>query len=358
MTFMIRGLIKSFFKLIAVLIAIGMLFQGQAVAQDDPNEKYLISTSGLYLVNISWAFDSSSLVFQERGIENSRPIEGVHTPGVETWRQYSVLTQQTTTSDFWPLQPNLTPTQMADFEVNSPDSFIFASPDNCWIVYPTPNTGILYSFPLGIANMCTNQHIVLDDLLVGDSTAFDLQRVHWSDDSSALTREIPIGGGGLEIYYISGLDNLNNPTIVMLNNAPRTVNNTAFYTETVFDVNATGSQLILYGSGEQSFPKRLVRWDMDTNTGVEIPIEGEATGSTFFGQDQQSILFVDEAGLKKYHVPSSQVTLLNPAINSTWIDGGWTDTGAFFSPNGRYVALYDFAAAGRNNLYVMDIPQE
>ncbi len=355
---MIRGLIKSNFKLIAVLIAIALFFQGQVVAQDDPNEKYLISTSGLYLVNISWAFDSSSLVFQESQIENSRHIEGVYTPGVETWRQYSVLTQQTTTSDFWPLQPNLTPTQMADFEVNSPNSFIFASPDNCWIIYPTPNTGIRYYFPLGIANMCTNQHIIIADLLVGDSTAFDLRRVHWSDDSSAFTLENWLGAGFLDIYHISGLDNLNNPTIVMLNNAPRTVSNTAFYTETVLDVNATGSQLILYGSGEQSFPKRLVRWDMDTNSGVEIPVEGTVAGATFFGQDQQSILFVDEAGLKKYRVPSSQVMLLNPDINSTWIDGGWTDNGAFFSPNDRYFALYDFEAAGGNNLYVMEVPQE
>ena len=87
---MIRGLINSHFRLIGGLIAIGILFQGRVVAQDDPNEKYCIYDYGNNLVNIRWANDSLSLVYQE-----DYGVNGVSSGGNNSWNQYSVVTHHT-----------------------------------------------------------------------------------------------------------------------------------------------------------------------------------------------------------------------------------------------------------------------
>ncbi len=102
---MIRGLIRSHFRLIGGLLAIRVLFQGQVVAQDDPNEKHRIYDGVYPITSMKWANDSR-FVYQENNQQT-----GVRTGGVNNWHQYVVSTQQDIVSDFWLLQPLLTTDQ-------------------------------------------------------------------------------------------------------------------------------------------------------------------------------------------------------------------------------------------------------
>ncbi|MBZ0316246.1 MAG: hypothetical protein K8L91_07505 [Anaerolineae bacterium] len=351
MTSMIRGLIKSNFKLIAVLIAIGMLFQGQVVAQDDPNEKYRIYDGGYHITSMKWANDSSRFVYQENNQQT-----GVHTGGVNNWHQYVVSNQQDIISDFWPLQPSLTTNQQQTLEllnISTPyvqTSFAFSSPNNRYIVYGAQNP----RYAIGVADLQspTGQHQILDEaseLLAGglgafndaDNTAFE---VFWSSDNDTFVTITNVPELSTRIHHVGNLGNLTSPPIIRnLTNEGMAIAGSAFYALELFDISSDGNLLLV-----KDQTNRFAVWNVSSATGTLIAAQGDVTGATFL--TDQRIMFVDQAGLKHFHIPSSRIAVLNLNITSTLAAGG-----AYFSPNGRYVVTYNGGVGGPARLYLFEI---
>ncbi|MBZ0318747.1 MAG: hypothetical protein K8L91_20195 [Anaerolineae bacterium] len=340
--------LRQTFKTVIVVICLAAIMPQTLLAQGNPNEKYLIYNGGASLVNISWANDSLSLAYEEY-----RSLTGVCPTAVNTWHRYFVETLQTTDSDCWALQPTLTPEQQSTFEIlvdADVASFVFISPTNRYIVY-MGTSSVFNSFPLGIADLSTGQHRILEEIQIQGTAiqSFDLHRIQWDANGSAFTFENSFEGGDTEVYYISNLDDLNNLTVVTLGDV-LLIGEARFGAHTAFDSSPVGQRVLLGGSSRSISP--FVLWDVVNETGVPIEVDGRVAGAAFFGENHEFILFVDEAGLKRYEIQSSRITLLNPEINSIWGSGG-----VFFSPNAQRLALVNGGRGGGQWLYVIPIPE-
>lgn len=336
-------------KIVGLIVLAGVLWPPRVSAQDDPHEKNRIYTTGALILNVCWTPDSSHLVYQIELYDNiaDRPINGPNTPNDDTWRQYSVATGQTSRGTTWPLQPDLTPQQFNDFDIfhNGDDhSFVYASPNRRYLVYSAQvpaNAG--YGLPLGVADLSNNSHRILDSEqgvygndFPGDFLFFSIL---WSEDSSAFTLD---SGFGRHLYYISQLDDLDSLVVQLLNpyeGLP--LGDSTFRAGAIFDLSADGNLVLMQGGD-------LVIWDVVNNSGTGIHVEGIVAGA-IFTPDEQSILFVDEDGLKRYTIAINEVTLLNSDINSVW---GYR--GAYFSPNGAHVAI---VADDWESLYLFEVPE-
>lgn len=343
-------------KIVAFIVLTGVVWPPYVAAQDDPHEKNRIYSSGLSILNTGWTPDSSVLVFQIEQYDNSagRPMTGPNTPNYETWRQYDLTSGQISRGTIWPLQPDLTAEQYRDFEIYNSDidrSFVFQSPDGRYLVYTAFVSASSYGFPLGIADLSTGNHRILGDLegIKRNNNLGDLEfyKVQWSENSGAFTLHSLMRPG---FYYISNLEDLTTLSIYSSESFPGfPLNDTTFYPGSVHDLSAAGDHLIVLG-GTSDNTGRLVLWNMMTDSRTSIPIQGLVAGSVFTQNDQR-VLFIDEEGLKQYDIPENQTTLLNPEISSTWATGG-----AYFSPNGQYVAIR-VDAPEPESLYLFEVPE-
>lgn len=343
-------------KIVVLIVLAGVVWPRHVSAQDDPHEKNRIYTTGLSIINVGWTPDSLMLVYQIQNYDNvaNRPINGPNTPNYDTWRQYYIITGQTIRASVWPLQPDLTEQQYQSFEIYNSDidrSFVFQSPNGRYLVYTAFVSASSYGYPLGIADLSTGNHRILGDLegIKRNNSLGDLESymIRWSDGSSALTLHSIQRPG---FYYISNLEDLTTLSIYSSESFPGfPLNDTTFYPGSVHDLSAAGDHLLVLG-GTPNNTGRLVLWNMMTDSRTSIPIQGLVAGSVF-AQNDQRVLFIDEEGLKQYDIPENQTTLLNPEISSTWATGG-----AYFSPNGQYVAIR-VDAPEPESLYLFEVPE-
>lgn len=336
-------------KLAIAISCVMTLLHSQASAQADPYEQYRIYHSGLNLININWANDSSQFVFQEAS------DVGVYTEGLNTWHSYSIMTEHLTSADFWPLQPDITVAQWQTFEIYplaKDSSFVFASPNGRYIVYNAIGTDshMPIALPLGIADLNTSQYEILDEVLVSNSAMFsiptiDYAAVRWSPDNNFFTisTELPT----TLIYFVDISNGINNPEVHPLHEDV-IINDEVFDIRSVLDI--VGDNLLLYGGPRGN--RSIVVWNATSADGYEIPIVGEVAGAKFYGETVDQVLFVDEEGLKDYYSANSIINVISPAITSSWAAGG-----AYFSPNGEYLAIYDGGQEGPSRAYVISVSE-
>lgn len=341
---------KWVFVLYCLLFFVPKLVVGQEGIQD-PNEKYRIYDGGYHISSMKWANDSSRFVYQENNQQT-----GVRTSGVNNWHQYVVSTQQDIVSDFWPLQPSLTTNQQQALEllnISTPyvqTSFAFSSLNNRYIVYGAQNP----RYAIGVADLQspTGQHQILDEaseLLAGGLGAFNdannsAFEVFWSGDNSTFVTITSVPELSTRIHHVSDLGNLINPPIIRnLTDEGMVISGSAFYALELFDISSDANLLLV-----KDQTNRFAIWNVSTASGTLITTQGEVTGATFL--TDQRIMFVDQAGLKHFHIPSSHIAVLNPNITSTLAPGG-----AYFSPDGHYVAVYNGGVGGPARLYLFEI---
>lgn len=332
-------------RLITLCFFIGVLFQQTATAQDDPRQQYFIYR-GSVVENISWSADSTRLIFQDPWPGFDVHIPGVDTAGYDTWHDYSVETGQITVADYWPLQPALTPEQYEEFEIyRSPDaiSFIFPSPDRQYILYVAMSEPL--SPRIGIANLKTGQHHIISrdeayNLWVPTINQFDkgyyrAMGVMWSDDSSVVAIQSFFLGAGDYVHYITNLSDLDHLVVRDLtteaSEARRNQPDKPRPWE-LFDISANGQYLLL-GNNDSS-PPQIFQWDESNDTVTLLPSVGEIAGAAFYGASEDHVMYIDQEGFKIGEI-DGDIQIHNPMITSTWADAG-----AYFSPDGQYVALY------------------
>ncbi len=331
-------------RLITLCFFIGVLFQQTATAQDDPRQQYFIHR-GPMIGNIAWSSDSTRLIFQDTvpGIDIN--IYGVDTTGYDTWRDFSVETGQITVTDYWPLQPTLTPEQYEEFEIyRTPDaiSFIFPSPDGQYIVYAAHFDG---KPRIGIANLKTGQHHIINrdeafNLMVPTINQFDkgyyrAMGVMWSEDSNAVAIQSVFLGAGDYVHYITNLSDLEHLVVRDLTTEAIEASpdrSDAIYLTTLFDISADGQRLLL--GDRHHNPQRILQWDVSNDTATALPSIGEIAGAAFYGASEDHVMYIDQEGFKIGEI-GGDISVYNPMITSTW-----ADSAAYFSPDGQYVALY------------------
>ncbi|MCL4256622.1 MAG: hypothetical protein KJ043_22890, partial [Anaerolineae bacterium] len=257
--------------LIGLVLASGFnLERNRIAAQDDPVEQYRIY-SGPTVANIAWSADSTRLIFQDPFPSPDVIIYGVDTAGYGTWYSFSVETGRTARTDYWPLQPTLTPEQYAQFEIyRSPDaiSFIFPSPDGQFIVYAYSS-----SVPhIGIANPASGQHHIINHnqafnlwvpIINQFNGVYTSMGVMWSDDSSAVAIQSFFMAGGDYVHYITNLSDLDHLVVRDLTSESfeaRPDRSDDMFPTTLFDISADGQRLLLGDSHHN--PHQVFQWDL------------------------------------------------------------------------------------------------
>ncbi len=303
---------------------------------------------GSGITNVKWSEDSSSLVFQEPFNSDY----GVVTPERDTWFQFFVSSRQVARTNSWPLQPTLTGNQRQRFEIAF-DSFIFPSPNGRYLVYvaePVSWTNPVL-FPIGLADLQTNQHRIIQEIQVKNASVFDTNyAILWSGNSLVFSLVGEGYAGKRQPFYVTNFTPNLNTLIVQSIVEGLAFGGDTIFPQMIFDLSNNGSQILLEDL-RPDFTSRLFLWDVNNSSQSKIiPTTTYVVEAAFNPSNEQMVLFVDEDGLKRQDMNANITTLLDVTANPSWADGG-----IWISPDIQYIALYDSSVGGRDWLYVVPI---
>ncbi len=337
----------GFFTLIALLVFSRL---NSVEAQNPTQEIY-----SRIPTNLSWSSDSSSLAFQEGGFG----WEGVQAK----WYEYTINTEILTELDTWPYQPSLAPDEIAQFDIatdeNGQMSFILPSPDNRFIVYAATRPaswGDRPFWPLGLADLQTSEYCIFEDIHAEDLTNFGrTYAVRWAEDSRSFTVfTISAYGSAQQVFYFTNLEaGINNLTYRSLLSGEIIPEDENLYIWDSFDISDDGNRLLLSNlvilpdnvSGNQ-----LVVWDSLHPRQSKYLMEGNIVEASFVGEGDQQLLVITGDGIVLYDLVAKSMTILDNNIDADYLYDAW------ISPNGEYIAYYDYYHADPNNgLFVAKI---
>jgi hypothetical protein len=166
--------------------------------------------------------------------------------------------------------------------------------------------------------------------------------VEWSATGNAFTVRSFTGFADTRTYYVYNYsETLDAINVVQLDDL--------FSVTAVFDVCPKVSCILLKTRTTVDDYQLLVR-GID-NTQVQRVAEGSSKVfiEAAFSPDQRYVWYISEDGLIQYNLKTGDNTVLEPAINSTWIDRAW------ISPDGTHIA---WVAKGGNSygVYVEPMP--
>lgn len=342
-------------SLLLVVLLAGM---SVSVAQESPTQVF-----EYFVVNVSWSSDSETLVFQDLLTYNANGGNdiGVQPETSGTWHTYHVTSGQLTDEDVWPLQPALTPEQVQLFEIVTDDgqiSFVFPSPNGRYIVYAAqkPPDWQAMSLPVGLADLQTGEHIIFTNMGVSNLETFSMTEeisdytVLWSADSGAFTIETrSLHGSAPRVNFVSNYaTSVHNATSQPLHQDGVSIGGVPVYATAAHDFSSSGRQVLLQGPVSISPPvDDLFIWDPDDPTQSRIVTSSNIIQAMFSPLSDNLVWYIDETGLVEYNLSNDTATVLDPAIKSTNLYGAW------FSPDGQYVAVLE--TVEQDVFYVYDI---
>lgn len=307
--------------------------------------------------NMGWDADSRWIYFQEFFDGNSF---GVNPEIPQQWIGYDTVTDQLQRFDPWPLQPTLTAIQMTDFEVataNGIVSFVFPSPNGRYIVYAAQKPPQALDGPLGIADLQTGEHIVIDSVYISRIDAYETSwrgyyRVRWSADSSAFIIETNRPVVDSTLYYVSNFStDVSNTSVEDLTHGGTMVSGELVNPYLGYDISHDGDEVLFkLGVPFAGYSQRLVIWNHLNGTSRVIQGVGLILEAKWDEQHPDAVVFIDERGLVRYDLNSDMSEILNPDLSSTIINLAW------ISPDTQQIAIFVQATANRGELYIYDIP--
>jgi hypothetical protein len=153
----------------------------------------------------------------------------------------------------------------------------------------------------------------------------------WSRDGSAAVLMMDLAyGGGMSLYHVS----LGQPYPILY------IDSGWAYEHMLYDISGDGTHVLYKGYAHDNEP--LMLWSMKPWTedapwvealGSEAVVETRVVGANFVPDDEDQIVYIDEAGIHLYDVSHEINTLVNPDIQADWVSL------AVFSPDNRHVAL-------------------
>ncbi|MBI5666794.1 MAG: hypothetical protein HZC41_02200 [Chloroflexi bacterium] len=307
------------------------------------------------LINIMWSSDSSSLTFQEiKYASDGAPAIGPRSTHWNNWYSYNVDQGTLTQSSLWPLPQVLAqglPIGVTTYPpIASLNAFTFLSPDNRFLIYPAvkPDGWNRYCWPIGLVDTERSVATLVPIAETCGLEDFDtFFTVEWSDTGNAFTIHTFTGFADTRTYYVNNYsDTLEAISVVQLDDM-------FLSSITVFDVCPIESCILLMTGITVDEYQLLVR---GINT-TQVQLVAQGTSKSFieaaFSPDQRYVWYVSEDGLIQYDLESSKSTVLEPAINSTWIDRAW------ISPNGKHIAWVAKAKGGNSyGVYVEPMTEQ
>jgi hypothetical protein len=312
------------FSKIVILVCF-MCLAARLYAQDDmPPADYVIE--GEDIADFQWLPDGSGLHVIDELVPGEQRIEFVYDLETQT-AQYS---------------SDLLETEQASGETAN---LIYLSPDKRWAVYGVMENEQQY---LALRNRISGQaHVMYEAPLIVIDYA-PLFKVRWSEDSSAFY-VYTSDGPSMYWYYISHFTHdLEDMTVVRLNNRQGIVYEAIGPVLNVFDIDNHGEILVverlLRTNNPPSDKGQLVTLNMKTLTYEILTEEMGNLVEASFGPKGE-IYYIDSQGLFVYTYEGDMSYLVNADINSTWIGD------VEISTDGRYIAA--IKGGNTHNLYIL-----
>ncbi len=302
--------------------------------------------------NVKWSSDSTKLIFQQGTFHEGNPDYGVISHRM-TWYVFSTNDKKIIQTDTWPLQPYLSLEQIDIYSVATLDdqiSFLFPSPNARYLIYAAerPDDWTQY-YPLGIVDLQTREHQVLEDIVVTDLEEFTWNYdVSWSEDSSsALVRT-----SGLDQlpFYISGLESgLEAISYVSLYREGVNIGDEDVLAWDAFDISDNGEWLLLANLDQNG--NRLFLWNATEPSDSQVIHSGRVLDAAFVVNNENQILYVDrEEGLYTFDLVSKESELLLS------FDGLEEEPlKAWISPDVSFVVLATFPGSAPDRLYLIEL---
>jgi hypothetical protein len=326
---------------------------------------------GRPIVNASWSNDSMQFVFQEAlPVNDERVIDtGVVTDN-NNWYSISMGEDRLDGQGVSILRGNIwfleSETVHSSSQItlaltdSGQRSFSFPSPNGRYLVYvaPKPSHWKEIGYPLTLTDLQTGENVLIPEILVPGFTEFDAIYVTWSESGTAFTVETTWAPAQYN-YYISGyseaLENIQTIPILVPPYEPLQLLEKAIYYPTPLDLTKDGKRVLIEGRVAKS--TQVFIWDV-FNPELSFLIQSTATTPSnsirdaVFTPDEDAVLYIGENGLVRYHIDTGETAILAVDITSIWVDEAW------FSPDGKYVALLDIARlpAEKHKLYILEVP--
>lgn len=351
---------RGFFALIVIA-----LLPMQVIAQSSSSlDDHILVTipSALFPRQAMWSNDSQRLVFHEYadGLDIS-----INMPeGKDQWIQYDMLSNTVTRHTRWPLQPQLSPEELALLSPavgeSGEESLIFESPNGNYIACLCGGITVYSRLQQEFVNL---PYTVIEPFMGSDEFT-----VFWSQNESAFiysTRNV-WGAGGDFIAHISNFtsDVADAEVEAVIagfeirgNTYSNRVRNYQIVREKVHDISSDGKHVLvgmrlidLQNPGNK--PLRLIVWnvsDPDASAIIDdIDIE-TIKGASFIGENTTDLLVINDEGLIQYDVSSKTNSLLASSLPASE---------AYFSLDSRYVALTCcIDLSGPQTVTILDLQQ-
>ena len=297
----------------------------------------------------AWSTNSTNFTFlgstAQRGVQIAEP----------NWYSYNVVTAILNSTSTWPLQPELTSAEIANFNpfLVGNTTFMFVSPNERYVVYTRQDTQAL-----ALGDRLLEQSYPMPNISIpSPTTGTDQFRVLWSADSTAFTVIFASAySDEFGTLYVRGFTD-NPATIEMLPIGATLIDGRAFRYLKVYDISADGSLVLL--SGTEVFPNtdlppsrpKLILWNPFSPEDGEIfdAFTGEIKGASF-ESDENNLLIVNEQGLVRFDRTTGEITVVNSDIGAGWVSQ------VLFSPDGEHAALiHEDLNAGNKTIYIICI---
>ncbi|MBI5666795.1 MAG: hypothetical protein HZC41_02205 [Chloroflexi bacterium] len=342
-----------FFAGSILLTKVGNGFAVPAAARQELYVPVFVTDFGI--TNASWSNDSTLFTFQVLLGDI-----GVQSDDHNNWYAYNTDHQTLVNSSLW-TQPYVLPqglplgTESVAPAVN-PESFTFLSPDGQYLLYPSqqatqndPSCNALV-----IANTQTGSWEMVDKIRICNVEDFERGfLVHWSADSTAFTILTSSPHAVTPFYHITSykpnLDaiKITNLTDFSIDSVPHTISRP-------FGLSSDGKEILMRTTAviNDVTQETLAIWSLDIPSQSRIIEQSKnVIVAQFAPNDDHIILYVSEDGLIQYNLESGKSTVLEPRINSMWIDRAW------ISPDGKHIAWVAKAKGGNSyGVYVEPMP--
>jgi WD40 repeat protein len=311
--------------------------------------------SGAEVRDVFWSADSQILTFMPLA-------DAIIDPFNANWVVYDVVSSSESEIVGLPLQ-NMVLSQANQFS-SSPMQLV--SPDDAYIITASEqtvfdenlNTSQRQALRWNTVIIDTqNNHIVDPDILaLGIDRGPEYFNALWSLDSKTLV----LSTTALLVYdpsffhWVTGYGDINE-SLQVQNLTAFSYQNQQYSMQTPLDLSLDGSNVLaitVSPTGVQG-GRPLMIWNKDGKhinlQNVFDDISSSVTAAAFFPDNENDILVVDERGLVRYSLETSETVVLRSDITSQRFRY------ARFSPNGESLALVDNTPGRPATVYLLDI---
>ncbi len=313
--------------------------------------------SGWFTSNPSWSSDSTKFAFGSEGFLSDLMN------GTGQWYVYEVYTRTLSERNRWPLSsiPSITRELFENLstEVVEQAQFTYRSPNWRYLVSPGRREIQRPSGNFSATVLVDIQANEVFDLPLEVPAAYPAPRsfqVVWSDDSSAFTLgTAPLLVPDLSFFtYVSGYasaDASEEQTLITRNFTEFSYDERPFNVQGVYDLSPTGTQ-VLFQSVESASEYPVFIWNAETNSYrkiADLSAPSYIQTDAMFDEAGTGFYIINDSGIIHYELETGETTLIRADISSMWVDR------AFFSPNGNWLALFDYRADGSTDIYMVEV---